>query len=603
MAILKGELILLGARVRVGFNLFLNFIFKFHKQFWCTMMNEILLPTLSDILAEDETHSLSSLSSSQLLDHADNNFQDSPTFKPYSKAEKEWYSGVQSINFLLEEIRLKANAESTNTISNCPSLKSNPLSSLGLIISGPVPVLIHPYLAIHFATQIFTHDLSKLGDELVLKLRHPLALLPPSDGTSTSLPETLACPLHGQDPLVKEQFCLVLTRQFSLIMVLGQDPKGNPAFLFSFNPDIVEKALLMLRDRMDLIQGTANRELRMEIARQKAKLEENIAQFLPIEPSYKTVMKFSRLLLNNLCLEINKKAEVNPLNNNLKTVTITVPKLAKVAEKISPKPSSQSPETPILDNPIQTAEVELLQAIAHEVRTPLATIRTLTRLLLKRPDLPPEVIRKRLEMIDQECTTQIDRFNLIFRAVELEIEQARQNSRGHRDEKPLPLPLTAMSLGDVFQTSLPRWQKHTSQRNQTLEVILPQKLPTVISDPTMLDQVLTGVIENFTRSLPDGSHIQVGVRLAGHQLKLQLESHPQPEQEGDSTFAVSPQSPLKSIGPLLMFQPETGSLSLNLAVTKNLFHALGGKLVVKQRPQQRNVMTIYLPLQNAAETE
>ncbi|CUR33155.1 Histidine Kinase [Planktothrix tepida PCC 9214] len=537
---------------------------------------------------------MSSLYSAKLLDQAENNFQDSSTFKPYSKAEKEWYSGVQSINFLLEEIRLKANAESTNTISSCPSIKSEPLSSLGLIISGPVPVLIHPYLAIHFATQIFTHDLSKLGDELVLKLRHPLALLPASDGTSTSLPETLACPLHGKDPLVKEQFCLVLTRQFSLIMVLGQDAKGNPAFLFSFNPDIVEKALLMLRDRMDLIQGTANRELRMEIARQKAKLEENIAQFLPIEPSYQTVMKFSRLLLNNLCLEINKKAEVNPLNNNLKTVTITVPKLAKVAEKISPKPSSQFPETPILDNTIQTAEVELLQAIAHEVRTPLATIRTLTRLLLKRPDLPPEVIRKRLEMIDQECTTQIDRFNLIFRAVELEIEQARQNSRGHRDEK--PLPLTAMSLAEVFQISLPRWQKQASQRNQTLEVILPQKLPTVVSDPTMLDQVLTGVIENFTRSLPDGSHIQVGVRLAGHQLKLQLESQPQPGNEGNSSFAVSPQSPLKSIGPLLMFQPETGCLSLNMAVTKNLFQALGGKLVVKQRPQQGNVMTIYLPL-------
>lgn len=45
-----------------------------------------------------------------------------------------------------------------------------------------------------------------------------------------------------------------------------------------------------------------------------------------------------------------------------------------------------------------------------------------------------------------------------------------------------------------------------------------------------------------------------------------------------------------------MFQPETGCLSLNMAVTKNLFQALGGKLVIKQRPQQGNVMTIYLPL-------
>ena len=101
------------------------------------------------------------------------------------------------------------------------------------MISGPVPVLIHPHLAIHFATQIFTHDISKLGDEFVLKLRHPLALLPASDGTSTSIPQTLACPFHRQDHLVKEQFCLVLTHQFSLVMVLGQDATVS----FEYGPE------------------------------------------------------------------------------------------------------------------------------------------------------------------------------------------------------------------------------------------------------------------------------------------------------------------------------------------------------------------------------
>ncbi|MCB8761786.1 sensor histidine kinase [Planktothrix agardhii] len=558
------------------------------------MMNQILLPTLSQILTEDETHKLGYSYSSQFLCHSENHPNIASEVKRYLKAEKEWYSGVKSMNFLLEELQSNINILAENSISS-----SDPLFHLGLIISGPVPVLIHPDLAIHFATQIFTHDLSKLGDELVLKLHHPKALLPASDEFYNSMPETEACPLHGKDPLVKEQFCLVLTSQFSLVMVLGQDLTGSPAFLFSFDPDIVEKALLILCDRMELIKATANRDLGMEVARQKAKLEESIAQFIPIEPNYKTVMQFSRLLLNNLSLEIEKKSEIEPLKNKLKTVGIAVKKAANSDKNKSQKSYHSGPETTILENPIPTAEVELLQAIAHEVRTPLATIRTLTRLLLKRPNLPAEVIHKRLEMIDQECTTQIDRFNLIFRAVELEIEQGRQNSRGNSNDQ--LLPLTAMSLGDVFQSSLSQWQKQASQRNQTLEVILPHKLPTVISDPTMLDQVLTVVIDNFTRSLPCGSHIKVGVRLAGHQLKLQLE--PQPEKEGNSPFAVSPQSPLKSIGPLLMFQPETGSLSLNMAVTKNLFHALGGKLVIKQRPQQRNIMTIYLPLQNTSETE
>ncbi|MCY7277683.1 MAG: ATP-binding protein, partial [Phormidesmis sp. CAN_BIN44] len=44
-------------------------------------------------------------------------------------------------------------------------------------------------------------------------------------------------------------------------------------------------------------------------------------------------------------------------------------------------------------------------------------------------------------------------------------------------------------------------------------------------------------------------------------------------------------------------QPETGSLSLNLSVTKNLFQALGGKLIVRQRPERGEVFTLFLPLE------
>jgi hypothetical protein len=59
---------------------------------------------------------------------------------------------------------------------------------------------------------------------------------------------------------------------------------------------------------------------------------------------------------------------------------------------------------------------------------------------------------------------------------------------------------------------------------------------------------------------------------------------------------MNPRTNFKSIGQMLMVQPETGNLSLNLSATKNLFQALGGKLIVKQRPQQGEVLTIFLPL-------
>jgi K+-sensing histidine kinase KdpD len=109
----------------------------------------------------------------------------------------------------------------------------------------------------------------------------------------------------------------------------------------------------------------------------------------------------------------------------------------------------------------------------------------------------------------------------------------------------------------------------------------------------MLDRVLTGLIENFTRSLPPGSCIQVQVMTAGDQLKLQLS--PQFDCQ-DKSYTTTP--PIrKSLGQLLMFQPETGAISLNMTATKHLFQAIGGKLIVRQRPQNGEVLTIFLPLE------
>uniref|UniRef100_UPI0035CACD8D sensor histidine kinase n=1 Tax=uncultured Nostoc sp. TaxID=340711 RepID=UPI0035CACD8D len=242
----------------------------------------------------------------------------------------------------------------------------------------------------------------------------------------------------------------------------------------------------------------------------------------------------------------------------------------------SPIPNPQSP------NP----DVELLQAFAHEVRTPLTTIRTMTRLLLKRRDLDVSVIN-RLKIIDHECTEQIDRMELLFKAAELETTTSAKSSKTQ---------LTPMSLDQVLQQSIPRWEQAAHRRNLTLNVVLPQQLPTVVSNPTMLDQVLTGLMENFTRSLPAGSHIQVQVIPAGDQLKLQLSP-----QFGckDSNKAATPATPpiRKALGQLLMFQPETGTISLNIAATKHLFQAIGGKLIVRQRPHYGEVLTIFLPLE------
>lgn len=483
-----------------------------------------------------------------------------------AKAQREWQSAIAS----LEQLLLQAIANSPREVpANSPALE-------GLVLAGPVPVLSHPDLLSRFQTGIFTSD-----------AYHGLTWmpfqLPPAHYEQRQAKNTAyQLPLLPADSLASEQFCLVFTHQFSLVMVFGEDDADNPAFEFSFDPEDIQQAWMALRLRMVLTSP-----------HQVCQLDSLIEQFKPNPPDYRLVMDFGRKLLENLPeppdgdkfqtipIQSNhsqpESGQFQPQNDAFQSGRRWEPVVKKEERGIS-KLSNSYEETP---------DVELLKALTHEIRTPLTTIRTLTKLLLKRRDLPAEVIR-RLEIIDHECTEQINRMELIFRAAELETTTA----------KPGAVNLTSMSLDQIFEQSIPRWQKQAARRNLTLEVVLPQKLPTVVSNPAMLDQVLTGLMENFTRSLPAGGQIQLQVTPAGDQLKLQFQSQAEPGQNhsagqsGESTCST-----LKSLGQLLMFQPETGSLSLNLSVTKHLFQALGGKLIVRQRPQEGEVMTIFLPLE------
>jgi signal transduction histidine kinase len=495
--------------------------------------------------------------------------------REHVKAEQQWCGAIAALEHLLQQVMHS---------SQFPGGSDNRSPIEGLVLTGPLPVLSDPELNSRFQSWIFTPQLQSALAEMFFQL--PPAkdeCKPPTQDYARSLP------LLPVDPLASEQFCLVLTSRFSLVMVLGENLANQPAFLFSFDPEVVQQAWGVLRMRMLLMH-----------IHQVRQVDALVEQFAPTAPDYRTVMQFSRLLLKYLP-EPEERRNRGIGEHFVETQSL----LSKVEEfKIkedtpNPKSSSVGDSLPsgiaarsAIQNP-KSDDVELLQAFAHEVRTPLTTIRMLTRLLLKRKDLAPDII-KRLEYIDRECTEQIDRMELLFRAAELETSETKSSA----------VHLTTTSLAQLFEESVPRWQKQASRRNLTLDVLMPQQMPPVESDPAMLDQILTGLIENFTRNLPAGSHIQLQVMPAGNQLKVQLQyfTEEMESESGEKAGVGMERSPSpkfskrKMIGQLLMFQPDTGSICLNHSVTKNLFQALGGKLIVKERPQQGEVLTIFLPI-------
>ncbi len=484
------------------------------------------------------------------------------------RAEREWTGAIAALTQLLNQQR--------------PSVdKRAKRQTQALLLTGPVPLLNDPNLIPQLSNWTFVpHSSAELTAFSALSPVERIFKNPFKKQSHT----TRLLPLLENDPLIQEQFALVLTKEFSLVLVLGEDADSELSFQFSFMPEVVSSVWRLLRSRILL-----TRPQQLEF------IEALVEKFVPTEPSYRIVSQFNRWML--ACLPQSNSQPSSPINSHAQTNSSQAlhsesnSGVAHAAQGIDPRtgsnaqPSVQATAQSSVQPSAQPSDSAFLQAMAHEIRTPLTTIRTYTRSLLKRKDLNPQVI-KRLKSIDLECTQQIDRFSLIFKAVEL--EAASQSPKS---------PLSAIALSQVFQNAIPQWQQAAQRRNLSLEVGLPPNLPMVASDPTMLQHVLTGLVELFTHSVSPGSHIQLHVLHAGNQLKLQFQSQADPNQPNPSPTCTAP--PLQSLGHLLMFQPETGGLSLNLEATKNLFHALGAKLTVRERSDQSTTWTVFLPLETS----
>lgn len=434
------------------------------------------------------------------------------------KAESEWFAAIAALeNILLQN-------------------PNNAAAGRGLILSGPTALVRESKALTGFEFGVFTVKALK-------HLQWPGFQLPSQEKSAADISPTEIheLPLLPTDPIANERFCLVFSESFALLLVLGEDQWGLSSFQFSFDPVLTQQAWQQLRQRLVNLRYP-------QIGTLEAIIEANGSP----SPDYRLVSQFSRQLLQNLPNQPNLdlKKTKSPIN----------------AEITPPKEDNSNLES--------GCDLELLRALTHEIRTPLTTIRTITRLLLKRAKVTEDV-EKYLETIDLECSEQIQRMELIFRAAELGI-----NPLGDK-----PIQLIPIALEKVFQDSIPRWQKQAKRRNVNLEVNVPKKLPSVISDPNLLDQMLNGVVEKCTRSMASGGLLQVHISTAGNQLKMQFHTQVQ-----------SPNLTLKALGKVLMFQPETGSLSLNMKVTKNLFQALGGKFIVREKPEEGEILTIFLPL-------
>lgn len=364
----------------------------------------------------------------------------------------------------------------------------------------------------------------------------------------------------GTDPLL-----LLITPGVQVALALA-GPTGQRRLLVRFDAPVLSAALQVL-----------NRRLEQDAPEQAAQLRQGLQDLGPLDNDPGLALRFWPLLAQRLA-GMAPSVTLQPL---VRAPAAVESGSTTAAEGTAAGGSGQDGSG---QRRAANAELALLEALTHEVRTPLATIRTLIRSLLRRPELPA-LVRQRLEQIDGECSEQIDRFGLIFLAAELQRQPGRSQ----------PLSASELARTDLSRLLIDLqglWQRQLARRDLVLTLTIAPDLPPVLSDPTRLETMLGGLIDRFGRSLASGSGVNLSLQPAGSRLKLQFTSSDPAGRSDGAEGAATATARTDLVGPVLSWNPDTGSLQLSRQATQQLFHRLGGRL----RERGGSSLTVFFPV-------
>ncbi|QNI57438.1 putative two component signal transduction histidine kinase [Synechococcus sp. BIOS-U3-1] len=438
-----------------------------------------------------------------------------------TNARRLWWGGLEVLQDLLE-------------------IQDN--TATGIWLAAPLPALYAPGLLQRFQGWVWAPEALD-----VLSAAERSTLLPldrfnvRETPLATSNEHFQRLPLRESDS--HDPLLIVITSRLQVALALNGE-EGQRQLLMRSEPDILGQALTLVEQR-----------LRLDAPEQADVLQQAVRQLGPLQSSSDLATRFWPCLAERL-------AGMAP------TVMLQTAQASK-----APSPPQQ-PENSQGD---EDAELSLLEAITHEVRTPLATIRTLIRSLLRRRDLPQQVLG-RLQQIDTECSEQIDRFGLIFQAAELQRQPHRSSALARTD------------LGAMLNLLAPGWEQQLQRRGLHLKLNLESGLPPVLSDPGRLEPMLGGLIDRCSRSLPAGSSLDLTLQPAGARLKLQILTKT-PDQLSTSV-ADDDHLSQERLGPVLSWNTSTGGLQLSQTATRRLLERLGGRLT--QRRDRG--LTVFFPI-------
>ncbi len=223
---------------------------------------------------------------------------------------------------------------------------------------------------------------------------------------------------------------------------------------------------------------------------------------------------------------------------------------------------------------------EFLATLAHELRNPLAPIRTGLE-LLKSPEMTVDGTTQTHAILDRQLAH-------LVRLIDDLLDVGRITANK------LDLRLERLSVADILHQAVETSRGEIDRGRHTLSVECPAPL-TVIGDPTRLTQVVANLLQNACRYTAPGGRIRVSAALVDGVVEIRV---------ADNGMGIAPRDlprlfeKFAQLGPTLA---PRGGLGLGLALVRGLVSLHGGSVAAfSDGPGTGSVFVVRLPAVEAA---
>ncbi len=148
---------------------------------------------------------------------------------------------------------------------------------------------------------------------------------------------------------------------------------------------------------------------------------------------------------------------------------------------------------------IDQAKSNFLSTAAHELKTPLTSIKAIAITLLNNPDEDVDIRGEFLSLIDSEVDRLTRLINNILNLSKIEAGKMEWNMK-------------KMSMVNVIKTSIVNTNPLSIKKKINVNIDLPDKISFIIGDPDRLIQVVINLLSNAIKFTPEGGDIEVRMR-------------------------------------------------------------------------------------------